>query len=456
MAFAEILQYFVELEDFFATADCNSRHLNHLEHLSRHLEDHISIIAMFLMAMSNHIQPNNAERNLHVILEGIYECLSEILDQITLEDVRQVDDTHSTSQRGRPRYQISAAQLIHMRDLGFSWMAISRMLSVNIRTLYNHRTQLGLVDYGSFSNISNTDLDCLIAEVLRQTPGSGETYISGSLRGRAIRVQRWRVRERLRIIDPVGRALRGRRAIQRRVYNVSAPNQVWHTDTNHKLNPWGFVFHGGVDGYSRCITYLRCCTDNRASTALQLFQDAVNRFGLPHHVRGDAGGENINIAQFMIENRGGNRGSFMVGRSVHNQRIERLWGELNRVVSAYFKDLFLFMENVGLLNSTDPLHIRALHHVYLPRINRSVDEFITQWNHHSLRTMENRSPLQLWTIGMLNLPQNQRQLHLVQMPHSQVQHQQDMELRPINPLTDDGNHGIELFVTVCNVLQMRE
>lgn len=170
------------------------------------------------------------------------------------------------------------------------------------------------------------------------------------------------------------------------------------------------MFHGGVDGYSRCITYLRCCTDNRASTALQLFQGAVDVFGLPHHVRGDAGSENIDIAQFMIDNRGANRGRFMVGRSVHNQRLERFWGEVNRVVSAYFKDLFLFMENVGILDSNDPLHITARHHIYLPRINRSVDEFVRQWNHHSLRTMESSSPLQLWTVGMFQLPQHQRPL----------------------------------------------
>uniref|UniRef100_A0A3B3SN53 Integrase core domain-containing protein n=1 Tax=Paramormyrops kingsleyae TaxID=1676925 RepID=A0A3B3SN53_9TELE len=347
------------------------------------------------------------------------------------------------------RYNIPAAQLSHMRDLGFSWMAISRMLSVNIRTLYNHRRQLGLVDYLNFTNMSNDGLDHLITEVLRQTPGSGETYITGSLRARGIRVQRWRVRERLRIVDPVGRALRRKRAIQRRVYNMSL-----HVDTNHKLNSWGFVFHGGVDGYSRCFTYLRCCTDNRASTALQLFQGAVDLFGLPDHVRGDAGSENIDIAHFMIENRGANRGSFLVGRSVHNQRIERLWGELNRVVSAYFKDLFLFMEDAGILDSTDPLHIRALHHVYLPRLNRSVDEFVNQWNHHSLRTMESSSPLQLWTVGMIQRPRHQRLLNRMHVQYPYFHYQWNTELRLINPFTDDGNHGIELFLRACNLLQI--
>ncbi|XP_026113394.1 uncharacterized protein LOC113091927 [Carassius auratus] len=380
--------------------------------------------------------------------------LAEIVLQEEADTQVYGRSAHSSSQRGRLRYNISAALLIHMRDLGFSWMAISRMLSVNIRTLYNHRRQLGLVDYGTFTNISNDDLDRHITEVLQQTPGSGETYITGSLRGRGIRVPRWRVRERLRIIDPVGRVLRGRRAIQRRVYNVSVPNQLWHIDTNHKLNPWGFVFHGGVDGYSRCITYLRCCTDNRASTALQLFQNAVDLFGLPQHVRGDAGSENIDVARFMIENRGANRGSFMVGCSVHNQRIERLWAELNRVVSAYFKDLFLFMENVGILDSNNPLHITALHHVYLPRINRSVDEFISQWNHHSLRTMESHSPLQLWTAGMLQLPENQGPLNIAHVQRPYDHRRCHPELITVNPLTDDGNHGIELFVAACNLLEI--
>lgn len=137
---------------------------------------------------------------------------------------------------------------------------------------------------------------------------------------------------------------------------------------------------------------------------------------------------------------------------MHNQRIERLRAELNRVVSGFYKDLFLFMENVNILDSTDPLHITTLQHVYLPRINRSVDEFVTQWSNRSLRTMASRSPLQLWTMGMLQLPQDQTALNRVpvQPPYD---HQWNVELRTINLFTDDGNHGIELFARACDLLE---
>lgn len=75
------------------------------------------------------------------------------------------------------------------------------------------------------------------------------------------------------------------------------------------------VIHGGMDGYSRVIVYLRVATNNFSRTVLTAFQGATEEYGFPSRVRMDKGGENILVCQHMIEHRGTGRGAYTTKES---------------------------------------------------------------------------------------------------------------------------------------------
>lgn len=77
----------------------------------------------------------------------------------------------------------------------------------------------------------------------------------------------------------------------------------------------------GIDGSSRLPVYLNVSNNNRADTILASFLHAVQVFGLPKRVRSDKGGENVLVAEYMIEHQPTVNRPFIAGRSVHNQRF---------------------------------------------------------------------------------------------------------------------------------------
>ena len=158
--------------------------------------------------------------------------------------------------------------------------------------------------------------------------------------------------------------------------------------------------HCCVDGYSRVIVYATLTDNNRADTVLELFIKGVQEFGLPSRVRSDHGLENVGVAKYMLENRGLNRGSIITGSSVHNCRVERAHKDVYTGVLCHFANIFSGMEDMGLLDPLNEVHLFSLHFVYIPRINRALQHFISQWNNHPVSSEHQLSPLQIFASGI--------------------------------------------------------
>lgn len=122
------------------------------------------------------------------------------------------------------------------------------------------------------------------------------------------------------------------------------------------------MIHGAIDGFSRAVIYLKCEDNNRAPTVLELFCEGVSRFGLPDCVRSDHGGENVGVWRYMLLTHSMDYSCVLTGSSVHNEST--------------FADTFRSLESDGILDPLNEVDLYCLHHIFLPRINNCVMEFM--------------------------------------------------------------------------------
>ncbi len=379
------------------------------------------------------------ETSVHYLKEVYLSCTNEVLDDIIelFENCLQylvlvdIDDSSSalfqslrsllaalisdkeerlrSVRRGRPEIRICEEQLLYLVEQGFTAKEVGVMFGCSKRTILR-RAKKYHISLRNYSSISDSELDEMVARIISLFPRSGEKTVSGKLKSQGHLLQRERVRESLRRIDPDGVRERCQNVLHRRKYSVLSSNALWHLDGYHKLIRWRFVVHGAIDGYSRLITFLKVSTNNTSDTVLNAFLCATEEFGLPSRVRMDMGGENRGVASYMIGHpeRGPGRGSAITGQSIHNQRIERLWRDLFAGCISYFYSLFYSLEDMNLLDINRVEDLYALHFVFSPIIQHHLDGFRNGWANHKLRTENNKTPTRLWISGFSNVDENDR------------------------------------------------
>lgn len=367
------------------------------------------------------LNDQNVERAFRVTLQRITTNLEELKNNyirrntvVPSENLRLLSSgatTYHEGGKGRPRFDISKEALIGLREMGQSWSAIADMFSVSRWTVYRRAHEYDISHLNMHTQISDEDLlEIISIYVNQQSRLVGFSMIYGHLCLFGIRVQHARLRELIRRLDPEFSRLRWAAVVHRRSYNVRSPNSLWHIDGHHSLVKYGFVIHGAIDGYSRMITFLKCSTNNRSDTVLELFVEAIDLFGILSRIRTDRGGENVLIWDAMENLMGRNRGSALRGTSTQNQRIERLWRDVFRCVASTYYYLFQAMVESGILNIDILLHKIILHFVFIPRINASIQLFTNAWNNHPLRTERNKSPVRIWQSGMADIRNRELQV----------------------------------------------
>ena len=193
-----------------------------------------------------------------LLLGNDSDLFDSVLDLVTVMAAN--DDSNMVRSKGRPEVPIGEDQLQYLVEQGFKVKDISDMFMCS-RTIERKMKKYCIV-LRDYTPLSDQELDTIVQEIASLFPNCGEKTVSGRLKSRGILIQREieNLYEEL-ILLVCGQDVE----LFCIVENILCRHQtLWHIDGYHKLIRWRYVIHGGIDGCSRLIMYLKVATNNRA------------------------------------------------------------------------------------------------------------------------------------------------------------------------------------------------
>lgn len=168
-------------------------------------------------------------------LHNLYHLVQVEINASSLPIVEQETEVGPGS--GHPKIVIEREKLKNLLDTHLPVSCIAKCLCVSRRTIYRRMQEFGLSVRGSYSTVTDQELDNIISVIKRQMPNAGYRMVQGHLVAMGHRIQWWRMMASMHRVDAAGIFSRMIQlgCVVRRSYSVRGPLSLVHIDTNHKL-----------------------------------------------------------------------------------------------------------------------------------------------------------------------------------------------------------------------------
>ncbi|XP_057305663.1 uncharacterized protein LOC130644179 isoform X1 [Hydractinia symbiolongicarpus] len=334
-----------------------------------------------------------------------------------------IEEISPSKRIGRPKVEIDVSRAKQLISLGFTMGQVSNALGISNGTLRRFRKLNE--DCKLFDDITDQELDSTVVAIKKEHTHIGEKRLLGLLRGRGLRVQRQRLRRSIHRVDPSGpmqRCNAGIANVNARTSmsegepkpklsrpkkseapgiqvpaNCPSPNALWRIDTVGKLERWGIVITFALDMFSRLMTFIIASHSGHShgSNILTAFKNSVDKYSWPNMISTDERDEKAHVWKAMVEE----KGDMSVEMSTKLERVQWITiikNDLNAHIFNPVIETFTELEQEGSLNISNETDLFCLHFVYLPRINKLLQDFMTGYNSCAIPKGSGATPSQIF------------------------------------------------------------